>query len=174
MQQQDDSFRWKALGLFLAMVYIAELIGGGITSQGVTNWYPNIIKPSWNPPDWLFGPVWTVLYTLMGISIWLVWDKERLEPSVNVAPFVLFAFQLFLNIMWSYFFFELQNPLLAFFDILLLNLAVIATIVVFWRIRPLAGILLLPYLGWLIFATFLNWTIYTLNHIPQEVTHAAS
>jgi translocator protein len=150
--------RWIALALW---ILLPLLLGGGVGSlfQPGT-WYDGLNKPPWNPPSWVFGPVWTALYVLMGISAWLVWDRYRGEAK---GALTLFVVHLVFNAGWSAIFFGLQSPGLAFLEILVLWLLIVATIVVFWRHRPLAGALLLPYIAWVSFAAVLNFTIWRLN-----------
>ena len=133
----------------------AGIVGSIFTMPSVRTWYQTLVKPSFNPPSWVFGPVWTVLFLLMGIALYLVWTKKN-----NLFWFWI---QLFLNILWSIFFFGLHSPLLAFYEIFLLWIAIIITIVKFWSYNKKAGILLLPYLLWVSFASFLNLTIAQLN-----------
>jgi benzodiazapine receptor len=159
------STRWVAgLGLVVSLLlaFSAATIGGLATAQGVSEWYPTLTKPSWTPPTWVFGPVWTTLYTLMGISSWLVWMRRGVAPGVPVALGV-YGIHLVVNALWSVSFFALRDPGLALLNILALDGLVIATIVLFARIRPLAAGLLVPYLLWALFATGLNLTIWRLN-----------
>ena len=127
----------------------------------VDEWYTALSKPSWNPPNWLFGPVWSVLYLLMAISVWLVWRKEGLLGAI--LPLSIFLLQLVLNAGWSWLFFGLHEPVFAFIEILGLWVAILVNIILFWRINPISGILLLPYLVWVTFATVLNYTLWRLN-----------
>ena len=120
-------------------------------------------RPEWAPPSSVFGPVWTVLYALMGIAAWLVW-RERHTPGSRRA-LLLFGAQLVLNTLWSWLFFAWHQGGLAFLDIVVLWLLIVLTIVAFWRIRPLAGALLLPYLAWVTYAAALNLAVWRLN--PQ-------
>jgi tryptophan-rich sensory protein len=124
-------------------------------------WYASLSKPSWNPPGAVFAPVWTFLYILMGIAAWLVW-KEQGFGGARVA-LIAFLAQLVLNGLWSWLFFGINNPLAAFIEILVLWLLILITLVLFWRIKPLAGMLLLPYLAWVGFASVLNFTLWRLN-----------
>ena len=150
-----------ALILFIVVVYAAAGIGSLFTAQSVNDWYVALSKPSWNPPSWVFGPVWTVLYGMMGVAAWLVWLRRR-EVSVTL-PLVLFFVQLALNVVWSLLFFGLQSPGAAFLEIIVLWLAIAATLLAFWRVAPLAGVLFIPYILWVSFAAVLNYTIWQLN-----------
>lgn len=147
--------------LFIAIALSVELLGGWFTQLGLVDWYPEIKKPSWTPPNWLFGPVWTLLYLLMGVALWLVW---RAPPSpLKKGAYWLFGAQLFTNLIWSALFFTLHSPLSALIDLLLLWLLIVGTIVTFYRVRPLAAYLLLPYLIWTSYALALNGAIWQLN-----------
>jgi tryptophan-rich sensory protein len=150
-----------ALILFVGLCLVVEVVSGLATRQSVSTWYVALNKPSWTPPGWLFGPVWTILYISMGVAAWLVW-KERAVATVTPA-LVLFFVQLALNALWSLFFFGQRQIGMGLVDIGLLWLAVAATIVAFWMVRPLAGGLLIPYLVWVSFATALNYSIWRLN-----------
>ena len=141
----------------LAAGFIGNLLG----MDAVVHWYSTLDKPSWNPPNWLFGPVWTLLYVLMGTAAYLVWEKTK--DSARRSVLVIYGVQLVLNAAWSIIFFTFKQPALAFGEIILLWIAIVATIIVFWRIRPLAGVLLLPYLAWVSFASALNLSIWLLN-----------
>jgi len=123
--------------------------------------YAQLNKPSWNPPNWIFAPVWTSLYTLMAVAAWLVWLRGGF--SAQRRPLALYLAQLLLNALWSPLFFGLQKPGLALADLVLLWLALVATLTSFWKARPLAGALLLPYLAWVTFAAVLNFTVWQLN-----------
>ena len=124
-------------------------------------WYATLKKPSWNPPGWVFGPVWTLLYTLMAVAAWLVWRQGGLRAQRR--PLSLFLAQLLFNALWTPLFFGLHQPGLAFADIVLLWLALLGTVITFWKVRALAGALLLPYLAWVTFAAVLNFTLWQLN-----------
>jgi translocator protein len=132
---------------------------GGFFLPG--EWYARLQKPVWNPPNWIFGPVWTALYTMMGIAAWLVWRRGGFDGQ-RVA-LSLFLLQLLFNSVWSPVFFGLRNPALAFLDIVLLWLALVATVIAFWKASPFAGGLLVPYLAWVTFASALNFAIWRLN-----------
>ena len=149
---------WIGLVVWL----VVSLAAGWVGSQFAPgDWYASLSKPSWNPPSAVFGPVWTVLYILMGIAAWLVW-KEQGFGGARLA-LGIYIFQLILNGLWSYLFFGLNNPFAAFVEILVLWLFILATLILFWRVKPLAGALLLPYLGWVGFASVLNFTLWRLN-----------
>ena len=134
-------------------------IGSLLTTPSLRPWYEGLSKPRWNPPNWLFGPVWTILYLAMAIAAWLVWRKA----GVTAAPMQLFLTQLVLNVAWSALFFRLRSPGLAFTEIVVLWFAILATTIEFWRAVPAAGWLLLPYLIWVGYATALNFSIWRLN-----------
>lgn len=137
-------------------------LAGIATSSAVRDWYPGLAKPAFNPPAWVFGPVWTVLYVLMGITLYLIWREGWHRPEVRVAV-ILFLAQLGLNGAWSILFFGLHSPALALLDIAALWGFIVATVVASWRVVPLAGVLLLPYLAWVSFAAVLNASIWWLN-----------
>lgn len=124
-------------------------------------WYASLAKPAWNPPDSVFGPVWSTLYVLMGVAAWLVWRKAGFAGA-RVA-IGLFIIQLFLNSLWSFLFFGVHQPGLAFIEMLVLWLVIMATTTGFWRVSVPAGILLLPYLCWVGFAIALNFELWRLN-----------
>ena len=160
----------KRPGLLLASVLLcnaAGFLGSLVTVTGTGSWYALLQKPSFNPPSWVFAPVWTTLFVLMGISLYLVLMErsrgERDRDRVIQWGIVLFAGQLILNTLWSFAFFGLQSPLLGLVDITLLWVVLLATILVFWKITRPAAILLVPYIAWVSFAAVLNYTIYLLN-----------
>ncbi len=152
---------WIVLLLFIAVCLAVAGFGGIFTAGSVRQWYPQLNKPSWNPPSWLFGPVWTTLYVMMAIAAWLIWRKQEMV-SVRSA-LGLFTFQLALNAAWSPLFFGLKNPLAGLLDIIPLWAAILATMISFWKISPLAGVLLVPYWLWVSFATALNFAIWKMN-----------
>lgn len=152
----------QALGLagwLLASFAAAGL--GGIASSGASGFYQQLAKPGWAPPSWLFGPVWTVLYLLMGVAAWLVW-RERGFAGARAA-LTLFAVQLAANALWTWLFFAWRRGALAFGEVLVLWLLIAATLVAFWKVKPVAGALLLPYLAWVSFASALTWSVWRLN-----------
>jgi translocator protein len=153
---------WQALvlGLFYLVCFLAAGLGSLFTMVSLGGWYTALVKPSWNPPSWLFGPVWTALYAMMAVAGWLVWRQGG--PGGRLA-LQLFAVQLVLNVGWSAVFFGLQMPGLAFAEILALWVAIAATLRTSWRVSRPAGILLVPYLLWVSFAAVLNFAIWRLN-----------
>ena len=146
----------------IAVPVVVGGLSGFATASGVETWYPTLIKPSFNPPSWVFGPVWTVLYILMGVAAFLVWRKGLETEGVKRA-LALFAVQLALNGLWSILFFGLQQPGLAFGEILILWLAIVLTFRAFRTVEPAAGWLLIPYLAWVSFAAVLNGSLWMLN-----------
>lgn len=156
--------RWRdVLGLagWLAAVFAAAAAGSAFTASSVGDWYLTLNRPPWTPPSGLFGPVWTALYILMGAAAWLVWRQGGFAGAA--APLGLFLGQLALNVLWSGIFFGLRAPGLAAVEIVLLWLAIAATLAAFWRVKPMAGMLLIPYLLWVGFASVLNLAIWRLN-----------
>lgn len=137
-------------------------LSGTVTRESITTWYPTLVKPVFNPPNWIFAPVWTLLYIMMGIAAGLVWISEFEQKTVKKA-LGFFAIQLGLNALWSYLFFGLHNPLLALIEIVLLWLMIFETYNQFKKIDKVAGFLMLPYLAWVSFATILNASIWWLN-----------
>ena len=154
-----EIFGW--IGWFVLVFVVAAV--GSTASIEARDFYAQLVQPAWAPPPWLFGPVWTVLYVMMGIAAALVWraggfHERRVELS-------LFLLQLALNGLWSWLFFAWSLGGIAFAEVVLLWLAISATLVLFYRVRPLAGVLLVPYLLWVTFAAALNYTLWQLN--PQ-------
>jgi translocator protein len=149
--------RWIGLVVWIGLSLLAGVVGSQFQPG---EWYATLAKPSWNPPSWVFAPVWTTLYALMGVAAWLVWDRHRGAAQTALTLFVL---QLIANAAWSWLFFGLQSPFLAFIDIVVLWLLIIATTLAFRRLRPIAAALLLPYLAWVTFAAALNYQIWRLN-----------
>lgn len=152
----------QATGLlgWLVLSFAAAAIGALASVQAAT-YYQQLAQPSWAPPSAVFGPVWSVLYALMGIAAWLVWREGgwRLRRGV----LMLFVAQLAVNALWSWLFFAWHHGALAFADIVLLWWLIVATVIGFWRVRPLAGALLIPYLCWVSFAAALNFAVWQLN-----------
>jgi len=150
-----------ALALFVGVCLAIGGLGGAVTASSVIEWYPTLNKPSFNPPNWVFGPVWTTLYVMMGVAAWRVWRAA--DRAAAWGPLALFALQLAVNLGWSIAFFGLRDPGLAVAVILVLDLLVLATALMFRRIDGLAALLLVPYLAWIAFATILNIAVWRLN-----------
>jgi benzodiazapine receptor len=138
-------------------------IAGYFTSSGVEGWYATANKPWFNPPNWIFAPVWTALYVMMGIALYLVWRTETISSSVKQTAVLLFVIQLTLNFFWSLIFFKLQQPGWAFAEIIVMWLAILFTILWFGKISSTAAWLLVPYICWVSFASVLNYAIWKLN-----------
>ena len=149
------------LVISIAVCLAAGGLGAIATTPEIDAWYQTIEKPSWNPPSFVFGPVWTILYVLMAIAAWLVWQRDGFAKAK--VPLTLFAIQLLLNVAWSWIFFHFHQPGWAFVEILVLWLAIVATMVAFFKKTALAGWLMGPYLAWVSFAAVLNFTIWRLN-----------
>ncbi len=149
------------LGLagWLAVTFAVSAFGALFTpGGGGGGWYATLPKPAWTPPGWVFGPVWTLLYILIAVAAWLVW-RARGSLRAAAPPLAPWAAQLLLNGLWSLLFFGLRLVVPAFVEILVLWFAILATVIAFWRVRPLAGALLIPYLAWVAFAAALNGAI---------------
>ncbi|NTV01694.1 MAG: tryptophan-rich sensory protein [Chlorobiaceae bacterium] len=149
-------------GLCVAICMLFAFAGSLFTPEPGSWYYTTLNKPAWNPPDWLFPPVWTVLFVLMGVSLSLVLNVGMQQKEVR-AGVMLFGLQLLLNLGWSASFFGLRSPLAGFIEILVLWSGIVATIVAFGRVSRPAALLLVPYLCWVSFASYLNFTILQLN-----------
>ena len=156
------SIRKQILGLigWLVVSFAASAVGAAASIQA-RSFYGQLIQPNWAPPPGIFGPVWTVLYTLMGIAAWLVWRSGGFRS--NRQALTLFLLQLVFNALWSWLFFAWNFGALALADIVVMWILIVATLVSFWRVRPLAGGLLIPYLLWVSFALVLNYSLWQLN-----------
>ena len=141
---------------------LAGAIGSMFTFSAIPTWYKGLIKPALNPPNWLFGPVWTVLYILMGVAAGMVWSKGLEQRGVKVA-LAVFLFQLVLNALWSIIFFGWHKLGLALAEIVLLWIIILINIILFYRINTTAGYLLVPYILWVSFAAYLNYSIWIPN-----------
>jgi tryptophan-rich sensory protein len=152
----------QAIGLlaWLAVVFAAAAVGA-IASIDAGSFYVQLARPAWAPPASVFGPVWSVLYLLMGVAAWLVW-RERGAKGLSVA-LALFLVQLGANALWSWLFFAWRYGAFAFADVLVLLALIVATVAAFWRIRRLASFLLVPYLAWVCFASVLTWAVWQSN-----------
>ncbi|MBN1157392.1 tryptophan-rich sensory protein [Candidatus Woesearchaeota archaeon] len=148
---------WK-LVVSIILPFLASAVGGLFTASSVSTWYVDLTKPSFNPPSWVFGPVWTILYLMMGISLYLLWIKKS-----NRTAFILFGIQLVLNASWSILFFGLKVPLYALIEIIFLWFAILMTIIYFYKINKVSAYFLIPYILWVSFASVLNFAIFILN-----------
>jgi tryptophan-rich sensory protein len=159
------SSKWRnvlALLIAIAVPFLAAGLGGAATASSVTTWYPSLRKPAWNPPTWLFGPVWTLLYLLMGVASWQVWRLGQSDRRVRTA-LGFYGAQLVFNVLWSVLFFGLRRMGWALAEIVVLWALILQTLVRFYRLRPAAGLLLVPYQLWVSFATVLNAALWWLN-----------
>ena len=147
--------------VFLALCLAVSAIGGVATASSVGTWYRTLAKPPFNPPDWVFAPVWMALFFMMAIAGWRVWRRDGLRKAR--LALTLFALQLALNLAWSIVFFGLRSIGAALVEIVVLLLAILATTAVFWRHDRVAGMLFIPYAGWVAFATVLNAALWQLN-----------
>ncbi|MBM3222705.1 MAG: tryptophan-rich sensory protein [Candidatus Tectomicrobia bacterium] len=152
---------WCSLSVLLVVCLAVMALGALVTRPAIAGWYAQLAKPAWTPPKEIFGPVWTLLYLGMAIAAWLVWCQRH--TCAIAWPLGLFTVQLVLNGAWSYCFFGQHNLLAALVDIVLLWCSIVATLLAFWRVRPLAGWLLVPYLLWVTYAVALNAAIWRLN-----------
>lgn len=150
--------------LFISILIplLVGAISGFFTSSGVNGWFALANKPWFNPPNWIFAPVWTTLYVLMGIALFLVWKADA-DKSIKQTAIILFTLQLALNFFWSIIFFKLQQPAWAFVEIILMWLMILLTILWFGKINATAAWLLVPYICWVSFASVLNYSIWKLN-----------
>lgn len=146
----------------IVVTQLAGIIGSLFTFSAIPTWYATLTKPALNPPSWVFGPVWTTLYVLMGVSAFLIWQKGWQRKDVKVALSV-YGIQLILNALWSIVFFGMQSPGLALVNIALLFISIVLTMILFYKISRPAMYLLIPYILWVSFASYLNYAIYALN-----------
>ncbi len=160
--------RFWRLGASVALTLFAGFLGSLANYNALIIWYPNLVKPVFNPPNWIFAPVWTVLFIAMGIALFLAWNQKEQKKKKSFRAYrqsalLFFGVQLIANILWSFLFFFFQNPFLAFIEIIVLWLSIILTIYYFKNLNQLAAWLLIPYLFWVSFATVLNFAIWQLN-----------
>jgi len=153
----------KNIAKLIILILICQMAGffGSIfTSASIPTWYATLEKPFFTPPNWLFVPVWLSLYTLMGISLYIILEKRSKKSKTALS---IFGIQLFLNAIWSYIFFGLKSPFYAFIEIIILYIVILIKIIKFYQISKKAGLLLIPYIIWVTIATFLNFYIWILN-----------
>jgi len=146
---------------FIAVCFTAAGLGAAVTATSVGGWYRTLVRPSWSPPDWLFGPVWTMLYLMMAVAAWLVWRHRGWFAARSAL--IWFGIQLAMNVLWSILFFGMQGPGIAFAEILVLWLSIVATCLAFQAKSHTAALLLVPYLAWTSFAAILNFAIWRMN-----------
>jgi benzodiazapine receptor len=163
LQKATREYSYPVLALVVWIVLILALGSGAGIFFGPGIWFQSLVKPSWNPPGWLFGPVWTLLYTMMAISVWKLRRVAHQSGAKKSLAMLLFWLQLLLNLAWTPIFFGLQLPAVAFVEICLLWCVALSTALAFGKISGIAGYLLVPYLLWLSFALVLNGTIWLLN-----------
>lgn len=155
---------YKKLIICLLIPQLAGLLGSIANITSLDSWYLSLNKPSFNPPNWIFGPVWTFLFLLMGISLYLIWQKRNLFNQRQwLFSLKIFSIQLGLNILWSYLFFFFHSPLAGLAGIVLLWVFILFNIIYFYKLNKTAGLLLIPYLLWVSFASVLNFNLWILN-----------
>lgn len=153
--------KWLSLIVSIGVSLLAGIIGSFFTFDAIPTWYAFLNKPFFSPPNWIFGPVWTTLYILMGISLYIIWQSKK--STKRTQALILFGVQIVLNAVWSILFFGLQSPLVAFIEIIILLFAILLTAKYMYSISKVAGYLFIPYICWVTFASILNFAIYLLN-----------
>ena len=161
MTSLSPRIRWFGLAVLILICLGAGGLGALATAPEIEGWYKTLSKPTWNPPAYVFGPVWTNLYLMMAFAAWHVWKPEGFKAAA--IPLTLFGGQLILNTTWSWIFFGMHQPGWALAEIVILWLAIAATTVGFFRYSKIAGWLMVPYLAWVSFASVLNFTIWRMN-----------
>lgn len=160
-QNVNSPAKWVGLLVLVVICLGVGWLGAVATTPEIDGWYRTIEKPAWNPPAYVFGPVWTTLYLMMAVAAWFVWKAKGIKAGA--LPLTLFAVQLGLNLAWSWIFFHFHQPGWAFVEIVVLWVAIVATTISFFRESIVAGCLMLPYVGWVSFATVLNFALWRLN-----------
>jgi tryptophan-rich sensory protein len=148
---------------FIVISEVAGVVGSFFTTPAITSWYSTLEKPLFNPPNWVFAPVWTILFLLMGIAAYLVYTKVEIIEPIRKSAISMFSLQLVLNILWSILFFGQHSTFFALLEIIILWVAILYTIILFFRISKTAGWIMLPYILWVTFATYLNFQLWFLN-----------
>lgn len=151
---------WVILILFILGCNLLGALGS-LWAGGDSDWYKQITKPNFNPPSWIFGPVWSLIFSLMGVALYFVFFSG--DSNIRTIALILFGVQFILNILWSYLFFGLQSPMFAFIEIIVLLALIVLTGIYFFKIKPLSGVLMIPYVLWVGFASILNFSIWKLN-----------
>ncbi|MDI6644309.1 MAG: tryptophan-rich sensory protein [Methanobacteriaceae archaeon] len=159
---ENKGYQIPKLIAALGLTLITGFIGSLATAEPLTTWYVTLNKPYWTPPNWAFGPIWTILYILIGIAAYLVWREGLKRKDVKIALSV-FALQLILNLLWSVIFFGFKSIYGGLIEIIILWITILINLILFYRISKWAGILFIPYLAWVTIASFLNYSIYILN-----------
>lgn len=155
--------KYLKITYLVAICLAVGFLSSKVTQSSITTWYPTIEKPVFNPPNWIFAPVWTLLFIMMGVSAGLIWDKITNQKELVKKGLLFFTVQLALNALWSYLFFGLHNVLLASIEIVILLLVIFETYLIFKKIDKKASYLLIPYMAWVSFATILTVSILVLN-----------
>lgn len=156
--------KFSSLFSFFVLIFVIQWVGYQFTVTSVGNWYLTLQKPAWNPPSWVFAPVWTILYVMIAISGWLIYVKVHPCAKRRLA-FTSYGLQLFFNLLWSFFFFFLKSPGLALIDLFLLVAMISLNVALFAKLYRPAALLLIPYLVWTLFAAALNFAIWMMNGI---------
>ncbi len=159
-----------AIILFPCLTLIIGSLGGIITAKKIPTWYNRLIRPKFNPPNWLFGPVWTILYLSIGFSGYLIWSKEQSFSEIHKTEWAVYFIQLILNFIWTPLFFGFNLLLISAIEIILLDLFILSNIILFAKINIVAGLILIPYFIWVSFASYLNWSFWYLN---REKVHTS-
>ncbi|MES2448380.1 MAG: TspO/MBR family protein [Bacteroidota bacterium] len=162
MLNSNQKFQFVPFIICLIIPLSIGALGGFFTMEAVKTWYTTLNKPSFNPPNYLFGPVWSTLYAIMGVASYLVWKKRKTAKKYKLAASIYFI-QLVLNLMWSFIFFYQQQIGLALIEIIILLVAIIVNSILFYKINKVAGLLYIPYILWVSFASVLTYSIYMLN-----------
>lgn len=152
---------WEKAGVLIVSILLVAGAAAFGSQYGAGEWYRALHKPAFTPPAWVFGPVWSLLYLGMAVAAWLVWLRRQQAPVA--APLAVYLMQLLLNALWSWIFFGQHALGWAFAEILLLDAAILATVILFWRVRALSGALLIPYVCWVSFAAILNYALWRMN-----------
>ncbi|MCX6139241.1 MAG: tryptophan-rich sensory protein [Candidatus Kapabacteria bacterium] len=160
MNPKSPSHQWLGLLICLVLVFVAAAVGG-LASSSAGSFFMELNRPPWAPPAWLLGPAWTVLYLLMGVASWLVWKQGGFAGARGALT--LYGIQLVLNGVWTWLFFVMRSGSLAFVEIVVLWLLILATLIAFWRKSAVAGAMLIPYLLWVAFATALTFSMWQRN-----------
>lgn len=158
---ETRSYQWLALAGYLAACFLVSAIAGYATVQAIPTWYADILKPRFTPPNQVFAPVWTILYALMGIAVWLIWRMP--DSPDRTRALILFWLQLLLNFAWSWIFFHQHQVFAAALEIIILWFAILFATIAYWRVYPPAGWMMVPYLCWVSFASILNWGVWHAN-----------